>query len=260
VRAGLLVAFAVAVVAIAGAEAVWLAVPVALVAAAGCTTRAGTAAGALAVLGGALAASLLRSAAGAPSPVLVVAVGGASVAVLAVVRERLEREREALRNSALTDALTGIANRRSLLARADYEIVRHTRARRSFAVVMLDLDGFKALNDRFGHAAGDDLLCDVATALTHAMRGQDTVARLGGDEFCVLAPETDAAGTAQLAARVREAVAGVSAGLESVRASVGVALFPADGLNAAQLIHAADERLLAVKRDRPRGRAHRRAA
>jgi diguanylate cyclase (GGDEF)-like protein len=146
--------------------------------------------------------------------------------------------------------------------RAEYEIERHGRGRRTFALVMLDLDGFKALNDRFGHPAGDDLLRDVALTLQQAMRGQDTVARFGGDEFCVLAPETDERGAAPLADKVAHAVREVSVGMEAVGGSVGVALFPADGKSAAELMHAADERLLEAKRRRPEGagRAQRRAA
>jgi diguanylate cyclase (GGDEF)-like protein len=195
-----------------------------------------------------------------PSPLLTVLVLAASVAVLMAARERQEREHEALRNVALTDPLTGIANRRLLLSRADYEIARHMRARQKFAVVMLDLDGFKLLNDRFGHAAGDELLCDVAVALTRAMRGQDTVARLGGDEFCVLAPETDHAHTRPLARRIADTVAEATAGIEMLRASVGIAVFPDDGVNALALLNAADERLLSAKRSRPRGHVRRRAA
>ena len=126
-----------------------------------------------------------------PSPALAILIPAASVAILLVVRERVERERNALRQTALTDPLTGLANRRSLLSRIDYEIARHTRSRGTFALIMLDLDGFKQLNDRFGHPTGDDLLRDVAIALKRAVRDQDTVARIGGDEFCVLAPETD---------------------------------------------------------------------
>jgi diguanylate cyclase (GGDEF)-like protein len=188
-----------------------------------------------------------------------------SLACAAALRQRLavlERERDALRRDALSDPVTGVANRRSLLARAEYEIARHRRAGQTFALVMLDLDGFKQLNDRFGHAAGDDLLRDVAGALRRAMRAQDTVARFGGDEFCVLAPETDERGTARLAAKVTGAVRDVSVGVETVAGSVGVALFPADGTTAAQLMHAADERLLEAKRRRPEGvgRAQRRAA
>jgi diguanylate cyclase (GGDEF)-like protein len=188
-----------------------------------------------------------------------------SLACAAALRQRLavlERERDALRRDALSDPVTGVANRRSLLARAEYEIARHQRAGHTFALVMLDLDGFKQLNDRFGHAAGDDLLCDVAGALRRAMRAQDTVARFGGDEFCVLAPETDERGTARLAAKVTGAVRDVSVGVETVAGSVGVALFPADGTTAGQLMHAADERLLEAKRRRPEGvgRGHRRAA
>jgi diguanylate cyclase (GGDEF)-like protein len=195
-----------------------------------------------------------------PSLVLALLVPAASVAVLVAVRERLERERDALGGFALSDPLTGIANRRSLLARADYEIARHTRARRRFALVMLDLDGFKLVNDRFGHAAGDDLLRDVATVLKRSMRTQDTIARIGGDEFCVLAPETDELGTHRLAARVARAVSDVTAGVEAIQASLGIAVFPGDGVKAAALMQAADQRLLSAKRERHRGRSQRRAA
>jgi diguanylate cyclase (GGDEF)-like protein len=182
------------------------------------------------------------------------------VAVLVAVRERLEREREALRRFAVSDPLTGIANRRLLLARIEYEAARHTRARSSFAVLMLDLDGFKDLNDRFGHTVGDELLRDVASAMQGSVRGQDTVARIGGDEFCVLAPETDLPGTSRLVARIERAVGDVTAGVESLRASSGVALFPDDGVSPTALLHAADQRLLSAKRQRQRGRARRRAA
>ena len=175
-------------------------------------------------------------------------VPAASVAILLAVRDRIERERDALRASALSDPLTGVANRRSLLARIDYEIARHSRGRRSFAVLMLDLDGFKLLNDRFGHPAGDDLLREVAAALVRAVRDQDTVARVGGDEFCVLAPETDAAGADRLIARVDASVARVVAGVDALGASAGAAIFPDDGTTAGGLLEAADQCLLGAKR------------
>jgi diguanylate cyclase (GGDEF)-like protein len=195
-----------------------------------------------------------------PSPPLTLLVLAASVAVVVAVRERQQREHEALRSVALSDPLTGIANRRLLMSHADYEIARHTRARQKFAVVMLDLDGFKLLNDRFGHAAGDELLCDVAAALTHAMRGQDTVARIGGDEFCVVAPETDHPHTLPLARRIADTVAEATAGIETLSASVGIAVFPDDGVTTLELLRAADERLLSAKRDRQGGSRRRRAA
>jgi diguanylate cyclase (GGDEF)-like protein len=192
--------------------------------------------------------------------VLALLVPAASVAVELSLRERLEGEREAMRDVALTDPLTGISNRRQLLARADYEIARHSRGRRNFALVMLDLDGFKLLNDRFGHAAGDELLCDVAVALEHAVRGQDTVARIGGDEFCVLAPETDGPRTLPLAKRITAAVTDATTGVEALRASIGIAVFPDDGLSAQELLHAADERLLNAKRELGARRTRVRAA
>jgi len=250
------------VVAIAGGgDVVWLSVPAAMLAISACRTRIAAAGSAAAVLGlSIVSAAAVAGQAGRPSAALLAIVAGASGAVLVAVRERLERERELLRDFALSDPVTGIANRRSLLVRADYEISRHQRAQHSFALVMLDLDGFKQLNDRFGHAAGDDLLRDVAAALSHAMRAQDTVARFGGDEFCILAPETDERGTARLAAKVSEAVRDVSVGMDAVGGSVGVALFPVDGTTAAELMHAADVRLLEAKRRRHRGRPQRRAA
>jgi diguanylate cyclase (GGDEF)-like protein len=238
-----------------GGDAFWLCVPAVLLACASTRTRLGAALSTATVLAGAGAPAVTSThVRPLPSLLLAVVVVIASVTVLVVVRERLERERDAMRDFALTDPLTGIANRRSLLWRAEYEIARHTRAHRRFAVVMLDLDGFKLLNDRFGHAAGDDLLRDVAAALKRAMRAQDTVARLGGDEFCVLAPETEEPGVDRLAARIAQALSGVSAGVETVGASLGFAVFPRDGVTAAALMQAADERLLSAKREPHSGR------
>jgi diguanylate cyclase (GGDEF)-like protein len=261
-RVGVVAVAMAAIVAIAGGgDVIWLSVPAALVAVAACRGRLSSAAAAGAVVGLAIvSAAALAGQAARPPVALLVLVAGGSAAVLVATRERLERERDMLRNFALSDPVTGIANRRSLLVRADYEIARHHRSQRSFALVMLDLDGFKQLNDRFGHAAGDDLLRDVAAALSHAMRAQDTVARFGGDEFCVLAPETDDRGAAGLATKVSGAVRQVSAGMDAVGGSVGVAIFPQDGATAAELMHAADERLLEAKRRRHRGRQQRRAA
>jgi diguanylate cyclase (GGDEF)-like protein len=184
------------------------------------------------------------------------------LAVAAVLQERagIQRERDELLRAALTDPLTGLDNRRSFLSRAGYEIVRHLRDRRSFALVMVDLDGFKALNDRFGHDAGDELLCDVADGLLAGLRAQDTVSRLGGDEFCILAPDTDPGGVSALAGRITQAVARASAGVEVVRASVGIALFPQDGRSVDELLRTADQRLFAAKRARRERTSRRQAA
>jgi diguanylate cyclase (GGDEF)-like protein len=257
----LVLATAGAVALAGGGAAYWLCVPAALIAAARSEGRRS------AVLGSAL----VMVAAGAPAlalhhrpPAGAIALGVlvplASVGVLVAVRERLQREAQRLRHSALSDPLTGIANRRSFLARIDYEITRHARGRRGFALVMIDLDGFKALNDRFGHLAGDDLLRDVAAALRQTIRAQDTVARIGGDEFCVLAPETDGAGVERLESRVTRAVERVTAGVDTLRASLGVSLFPGDGRTAEALLDAADHRLLMAKRALGTGRKIRRRA
>lgn len=247
-------------VALAGGQAFWVCVPASLVACAWASDRRGATVSVVTVVGAAAAAAYGLAHGSPPAPLAAVLVPAASAAVLVLVREHLERERDVMRDFALRDPLTSIANRRSLQVRAEYEIARHTRARSSFVVVMLDLDGFKRLNDRFGHAAGDDLLRDVAHALSRSLRAPDTVARFGGDEFCVLAPETDTLGTDRLTTRIIDAVRAVSAGPNDLRATLGIAVFPDDGRTVSDLLEAADQRLIASKRERKRRRGERLAA
>jgi len=251
---------ALAVAAAGGGDAFWLCVPLGLLAAGPArNVMTGAAASALVVLA-ACAPTLVSNGLGPlPDPLLATIVVGGSLAVLAAVRRRLESERSAMRRWALTDPLTGAVNRRGLGERIDYEVSRHARQKHRFAVVMIDLDGFKLVNDRFGHPAGDELLRDVAASLRDVVRDQDTVARLGGDEFCVLAPETDRAGGDHLADRVGAAVRRVTTGLDALGASVGVAVYPDDGGSARAVLDAADAAQIAAKRAST-GRRVRRAA
>lgn len=137
------------------------------------------------------------------------------------------------------DSLTGLLNRRAFLAQLDGELARLRRGGPGCALLLLDLDHFKQVNDRHGHAMGDAVLMRAADALRESARGTDIVARTGGEEFCVLAPMTDAEGARMLAQRLRAALRAHTAlagqGVQ-VSASVGVALAPsgsgepADGL------------------------------
>ncbi len=257
-RVGLIALVAGSVAALVGdADGFWLSLPAVLLAAAVAPTGRGALWAALPVwLIGAAAAMAVAH--GTMPPVwLAVLVPASCVAVLLGLGRRLRRERDAMQDAALTDPLTGLANRRLLLSRAEYEITRHQRAGTRLTVVMLDLDGFKSLNDRHGHAAGDRMLCDVAAALTDALRSQDTIARLGGDEFCVIAPETD--NPRALAERIVTAVSAAAARFEQLSGSVGLAVFPEDGAGIDLLLRAADERLLEAKRQHYDG-SRRRAA
>lgn len=153
---------------------------------------------------------------------------------------------------AMTDALTGLPNRRwalERLAAARAAAVRHGQA---LSVMLIDADGFKAVNDLHGHAAGDAVLQAVATALREAVREDDEVCRLGGDEFLVVCPHTALAGAVRLAERVRRAVAvlRVSAGDGAWHGSVSIgvaALTPAMG-GSEDLVRVADEGVYAAKR------------
>jgi len=162
-------------------------------------------------------------------------------------RRRHARERR-LEDLGRRDPLTGLGNARLLRERLAYEIARHARHDRPLAVVVLDLDGFKGVNDRFGHAAGDEVLREVGAALARTVRDQDTVVRQGGDEFCVLAPESGREDAARLAERLQHGVEAAVTGLEGLSASFGAAIYPQDGETAAALLEAADAAAMEVKR------------
>ncbi len=168
--------------------------------------------------------------------------------VAAAVRGRVEARHSGLMHLAHVDPLTGLGNARMLRTRLSYEISRHRRHRRRLAVFVLDLDGFKSVNDRFGHIAGDEVLREVARQLERAVRDQDTVVRQGGDEFCVLAPETGWREAERLAERLGYAVARAVGGLQGVSASIGLAVFPDEGATAETLIAKADANQTEAKR------------
>jgi diguanylate cyclase (GGDEF)-like protein len=164
------------------------------------------------------------------------------------------RENIALADShrqAVTDALTGLPNRRLFLDRAEQAVVRARRAGERVAVMIIDLDRFKEVNDTLGHQSGDVLLQEVSRRLTRAVRESDTIARLGGDEFAVLLHDvTDAASAASVASELGVAIAepilleGLSLDTE---ASIGIALFPDDGDDVAHLLQRADVAMYTAK-------------
>ncbi len=128
-----------------------------------------------------------------------------AVVIFQDVTERHELESH-LRFLATTDALTGVANRRSLLRRAEHEFRRARRYGRPMALLLLDLDHFKKVNDTWGHFAGDEALKAVCTACLGSLRGSDMLGRLGGEEFAVLLPETDVEDACGTAERMRHVV------------------------------------------------------
>ncbi|HEY6890807.1 MAG TPA: sensor domain-containing diguanylate cyclase [Solirubrobacter sp.] len=167
------------------------------------------------------------------------------------VTARVEQDRRT-RHEADTDPLTGLANRRALERTLAAALGRAGARARSVGLLMLDLDGFKAINDTHGHAAGDEALREVARRLSRSVRERDLVARLGGDEFVVVL--TDLGGRSGAVRdsleRIQEALAEpipfAGANL-SLGAAVGVATFPADGGNAADLLAHADRAMYAAK-------------
>jgi diguanylate cyclase (GGDEF)-like protein len=152
-----------------------------------------------------------------------------------------DQQRDALSAISRTDPLTGCLNRRGFEERAIAEIEAASRHSREGAVLVFDLDGFKDVNDRLGHAAGDELLCWVVQTLSRVTRATDAVGRLGGDEFAVLFAEIDPATAVLSAARLSEALA------ERTPCSMGLATFPLDGLELETLMRLADMRLYASR-------------
>jgi diguanylate cyclase (GGDEF)-like protein len=177
-----------------------------------------------------------------------------AAAAAVLTRLRLDARQRGLRLLSQQDALTGLGNRRLLHERLNYEIARHRRHGRRFSVFALDLDGFKQVNDRFGHHAGDEILREVASALRRVVRDQDTVVRMGGDEFCVLAPEMGWQQADQLSGRLNAAVAKSVAGLDGLGVSVGFAVYPDEGWTPEHLLQRADAAEAAAKRASRAGR------
>ena len=153
---------------------------------------------------------------------------------------------------ATVDPLTSVANRQSVLSRAEEELARAARFRRPMSVVMVDLDHFKRLNDTYGHAAGDTVLRQVAQRLAENIRSVDMVGRFGGEEFLLVLPETDADAAATVAEKLRRVVAGTPLRLPdgqevTVTLSAGVAGGPGEVLRPEYLIRDADAALYSAK-------------
>ena len=182
-------------------------------------------------------------------------------------REELEDELEtarahehAARHAALHDPLTGLANRMLFDDRLEHALAQAKRHDRSMAVMFIDLDGFKGINDTHGHEAGDQVLRMVASRLTGVTRAEDTVGRRGGDEFLYLIPalksDPDARSIARRIARNLVDAIGEPFDFQPgiaplrIRCSVGVALYPHDARKADALVQRADHAMYRAKRDR----------
>ncbi|MEM9194982.1 MAG: GGDEF domain-containing protein [Myxococcota bacterium] len=152
-----------------------------------------------------------------------------------------------LRSLAGTDPLTRIPNRRTFEDALGREVARHNRSLEGMAVLLLDLDGLKELNDVHGHAAGDEAIVALARVAMATLRSSDLLARLGGDEFAVLLPEADRETAELVATRVRAAIEGETVRGIPLRVSVGLAVAGERICTAERLLENADERLYADK-------------
>ncbi len=165
----------------------------------------------------------------------------ASQAAVAIRNARLE-------DLSFKDALTDVYNRRYFMVRIEEEWKRHSRFAEPVSLVLLDLDHFKEVNDRFGHRAGDEALKEVARLLTKHSRNFSVVTRFGGDEFAVLLVNTPKAGAVTYAQRIREVIAQHAFAHGSVTVSLGVACLPEDAATSDDLVGAADKAMYAAKR------------
>jgi len=170
---------------------------------------------------------------------------------VAIVLEKTEllEEKEQL---ALTDDLTGLGNKRYFNQRLADELSRYRRFGGTFALLMLDIDDFKRVNDNYGHLVGDSVLVNLAKVLFDSIRDVDSACRYGGEEFAVILPQTNVRGALKVGERIRTSFAATKheAGLESfaLTISIGGAIYPDDGLEGKEIIDVADKRLYEAKR------------
>ena len=173
-------------------------------------------------------------------------------------------QKEGARNAALHDHLTGLPNRALFMDRLEQGIAQAKRHGWTLAVMFVDLDNFKYINDTYGHPAGDAALHTVATRLAKHARTDDTVSRYGGDEFLyLLTPLQEQTDTAVVAAKMLQVIEApcdvqASDGVVSLRieASIGISVFPQDGNTAAALIQRADQAMYGAKKTNPDLRLH----
>jgi diguanylate cyclase (GGDEF)-like protein/PAS domain S-box-containing protein len=151
-----------------------------------------------------------------------------------------------LRQQAAKDPLTGLANYRHLVEVLDTEIKRSERTGREFALLFLDLDGLKKINDRFGHVVGSEALCRLGDVLSNSCRNMDTAARFGGDEFAVILPETGEVPANLVAGRICDNLAR-DGRKPKLSVSIGVSIYPKDGERIDTLMGAADVALYSMK-------------
>ena len=166
-------------------------------------------------------------------------------------RVRLRAEEEQAQHLARADALTELGNRRAFDEALETEMARSERARSTVSVALVDIDGFKRINDQFGHLDGDRCLRQAADAVRRAMRGGDRGFRWGGDEFALLLPDTDHEGAEQAAVRLASEILNTCSDAEGRPLSVswGAAEAP-EGMTAEELLTQADLALMAQKRER----------
>lgn len=184
---------------------------------------------------------------------LKIALGFLLVALIVAVAGawRTKRRLDLAERRAATDVLTGLPNRRHADEVIERLLAAARRNKRSLAVVLFDLDHFKAVNDRFGHSTGDDALRAAANTTRELLRGSDHVARFGGEEFILLLPETAAGDAAIVAEKLRSRIADLQvAGLDGgITASFGIAVYPDHGIGADELIKEADAALYQAKQN-----------
>ena len=157
-------------------------------------------------------------------------------------------ERTELERLAITDVVTLVRNHRFFQDQLKIEVERANRHGRVLSLIMIDIDHFKAVNDRFGHPAGDAILRQVASRLTEGVRTLDTVSRYGGEEFALILPDTDVEGASLVAGRLREAIASQDFGLTTITISLGIATLPAHATTSHDLVRKADAALYTAKR------------
>ena len=166
--------------------------------------------------------------------------------LLLYIFAHLRRYYAQMHQMAYSDHLTGLSNRRSLQGALEAELERARRYRRSFAILSVDIDHFKRINDGSGHAVGDQVLREIASRLAQHLRDTDRAARWGGEEFLVLAPETDLASAHALASRLHHDIQSEPVAGLDVTISIGVACYR-DGDSIAAILSRADEALYRAK-------------